>query len=289
MPLAERPAAERPAAERPAAERPLSERPAAESRPAAERLTERLNVLSWDCGMTNLAYCLLEDQDDPEREHAVRLWENFSLRADGMAEAVASLRRELDARPWMLLADHVVVEAQVAANPQMKIIAHALQMYFLARRAAAGAAANVHFVCPKSKFKVCNVPDPDGARGHAKNKKIAVLMAQKMLAREKPSLEYLNSHKKKDDLADSYLQAVYFMRTLKARKRNLSAILAHLAPGAPATLAPGATITIDESDDERPHQRLYRCEDFALRAEFCIDAASVERGTRFARQNHPVG
>jgi hypothetical protein len=257
-----------------------------------ERLTERLNVLSWDCGMSNLAYCLLEDQDDPEREHAVRLWENFSLRADSMAEAVTSLRRELDARPWMLLADHVVVEAQVAANPQMKIIAHALQMYFVARRAATGATANVHFVCPKSKFKVCNVPDPDGARGHAKNKKIAILMAQKMLAREKPSLEYLNSHRKKDDLADSYLQAVYFMRTLKARKRNLSAILAHLAPTAAAAAAAGAaatgaSITIDESDDERPHQRLYRCEDFALRAEFCIDAASVERGTRFARQNPP--
>lgn len=254
-----------------------------ERAPATERLTEHANVLSWDCGMSNLAYCLLEDQDDPEREHAVRLWENFSLRADSMAEAIASLRRELDARPWMLLADNVVIEAQVAANPQMKVIAHALQMYFLARRAP-GTPQNVHFVCPKSKFKVCNVPDPEGARGHAKNKKIAVLMAQKMLAREKASLDYLNSHRKKDDLADSYLQAVYFMRTLKARKRTAASILAHIAPGTAAAQDGAArAITIDESDDERPHQRLYRCEDFALRAEFCIDAASVERGTRFAK------
>lgn len=251
----------------------------------SDRLTERINVLSWDCGMTNLAYCFLEDQDDPEREHVVRMWENFSLRADSMAEAVTSMRRELDARPWMTRVDHVVIEAQVAANPQMKIIAHSLQMYFLTRRAS-GVSQTVHFVCPKSKFKVCNVPDPDGARGHAKNKKIAILMAQKMLTREKASLEYLNSHRKRDDLADSFLQAVYFMRTLKARKRNLASVMAHLAPGTapPASVAPGGTITINESDDERPHQRLYRCEDFALRSEFAIDPSSVERGKCFTRQ-----
>ena len=249
-----------------------------------ERLTERTNCLSWDCGMSNLCYCLLEDQDDPEREHAVRLWENLSLRADGMADAVASLRRELDARPWMLLVDHVVIEAQVVSNPQMKIIAHALQMYFLARARAPGAPAPpVHFVNPKSKFKVCNVPDPDGARGHAKNKRVAVLMAQKMLSRERASLEYLNSHKKKDDLADSFLQAVYFLRALKARKRNAASILAHLAPAAPLGAVTGATFVIDESDDERPHQRIFRCEDFALRAEFAIDANSVHRGTSFPR------
>ena len=248
-----------------------------------ERLTLRTNVLSWDCGLTNLCYCLLEEQDDPDREHAIRLWENFSLRAEGISDAVISLRRELDARPWMQIADHIVIEAQVAANPQMKVIAHALQMYFLVRRAPGLPARAVHFVCPKSKFKVCNVPDPDGARGHAKNKKIAVLMAQKLLAREKSSLEYLNSHRKRDDLADSFLQAVYFLRTLKARRRNAASILAHLAPGTVPVVVANNEITIDESDDERPHQRLYRCEDFALRSGFCIDAKSIERGTVFPR------
>lgn len=251
-----------------------------------ERLTLRTNVLSWDCGLTNLCYCLLEEQDDPDREHAIRLWENFSLRAEGISDAVISLRRELDARPWMQIADHIVIEAQVAANPQMKVIAHALQMYFLVRRAPGLPARAVHFVCPKSKFKVCNVPDPDGARGHAKNKKIAVLMAQKLLAREKSSLEYLNSHRKRDDLADSFLQAVYFLRTLKARRRNAASILAHLAPGTVPVVVANNEITIDESDDERPHQRLYRCEDFALRSGFCIDAKSIERGTLFPRTRH---
>jgi hypothetical protein len=241
------------------------------------RLTPNTNVLSFDVGIQNLCYCLLEHRDEPDREYSIRLWENMSLRADGMVDAIASLRRELDARPWMQHVDHVVIEAQVAANPAMKVISHAIQMYFACRAASAA----VHFVSPKNKFKVCNVPEPEGVKGHARNKRIAVLMAQKLLGaqRERASLEYLNSHVKKDDLADSFLQAVYFLRLLKQRSRNRLAIWNHIADAAPAT----RTVVVDESDDDPPAQRVYHSEEFALAAEFTVDRASVEPSVRFPR------
>ena len=45
------------------------------------------------------------------------------------------------------------------------------------------------------------------------------MLAPATLVAAESSLEYLNSHRKRDDFTLSFLQAVYFLRTLKARRR----------------------------------------------------------------------
>lgn len=260
-----------------------------------ERLTESVNCLSWDCGTRNLCYCLLEDCNEPDKEFSIRLWENFSLRSETTAEAIFNLQAELDARPWMLHADHVVIEAQCNPNTTMKVISHAIQMYFaakrkpvlvqetdaggsLVRRSVKPQQQSIHFISPKNKFKVCNVPEPEGCSGHAKNKKIAVLMAKKLLGQlqDKSMFDYLMSHRKKDDLSDSFLQGLYFLRLIRQRSKASKKILDHIHGKSELSI-------IEEDDGDAPRHEVYQGENFTVPS-FDIDGNSVSRGVIFEKK-----
>lgn len=240
-----------------------------------ERLTPNKNVLSFDCGLKNLAYCLVEDVNTSEKEFAVRLWETLSLKGETLRDCVVSLHHELNSRKWMLHADHIAIEAQVSSNSQMKMISHVLQMYFLCNRNSSDT-PSIHFISPKSKFKCTNVPEPPGlVAGHGKNKKIAIEMAKKMLLadKDKNGLAYLLSHKKQDDLADSYLQGNYFLRTL--RRKVCKNVLKHLE------------LQINEEIEEQPNQTLlFKADDFVLPTAFDIEGGedSVKKSSLFRRQ-----
>lgn len=237
-----------------------------------DRLTTNKNVLSFDCGLKNLAYCLVEDVNTSDKEFAVRLWETFSLKGDTLKDCVTSLHQELKSREWMLHVDHIAIEAQISSNSQMKMISHVLQMYFLCMRPTEN--LTTHFISPKSKFKCTNVPEPPGlVAGHNKNKKIAIEMAKKMLAsnKDKNGLAYLMSHKKQDDLADSYLQGCYFLRTF--RGNLIKKILKH--------------ISIDDINEEIEDERVvsvFRAEDFVLPSVFNIDGHGIKSSDCFRRK-----
>lgn len=256
-----------------------------------DRLTEKVNVLSWDCGLTNLAYCLLEYVNEPDREFHIRLWENFSLNELDIKAAVAALVRELDKRPWMIQADYVCIEEQVPKNSTMRAISHSLQTYFLSKckteeetnsngmTVTRRQGPKVSFVKPQMKFKVCSVPDPEEITGHKKNKKIAVAMAKKVLnaQRDHRSLAYLESHKKQDDLADSFLQAIIFMRDLKKKKTVNENLQRYL----------GVEVTIEDKssnsdDDMQPY--VFRSENFNYPT-FDVDGGSVSISKVFKREN----
>lgn len=260
-----------------------------------ERLTKGINCLSWDCGTRNLCYCLLEDCNEADREFSIRLWENFSLKSESTAEAIFNLQQELDARPWMLHADHVVIEAQCNPNTTMKVVSHAIQMYFAAKRKpvkvfeseASGAVVrrseiprqqSIHFISPKNKFKVCNVPEPDGVSGHAKNKKIAVLMAKKLLGQlqDKSMFDYLMSHRKKDDLSDSFLQGLYFLRLIRQKSKASRRILEHIQGKSELSI-------IEEDDRGVPKHEVYQGENFSV-PEFDIDGSCISRGEVFEKK-----
>lgn len=233
-----------------------------------ERLTKHTNVLSFDCGTSNLAYCLIEYVNDGDKEFVIRLWENLTLNEIQMVPAVESLIRELDKRSWMLLADHVCVESQLPVNSDMRVISHSIQTYFItrtkkiprvdsnARYSVEDRPMQVHFISPQSKFKVCKVEEPVGVKGHARNKLVAELMAKKIFRKEKATacLEYLESFKKQDDLADCFLQGLWFLRSFRRKQLMNKRILGHV----------GKTLVINENADPDHHKKphFYRSENF---------------------------
>ncbi len=258
-----------------------------------ERLTKEVNVLSWDCGLSNLSYCLVEYVNDHEYEFKVRMWENFSLNQLDLAEAINSLVRELEARPWVMQVDNVCIESQMPHNQDMRILSHALQTYFITKcksnsNQIEGTSATihtsrgprVHFVAPQNKFKVCSVPEPKGlAPGHNRNKTIAILMAKKVLKkqRDRTSLDFLESHKKKDDLADSLLQGIYFLREMRKKRAMNRVIQSHLGQ-------PQREIIIRESADPNEDKKthVYRSENFSV-PEYDVDGDTVSKSTRYPR------
>lgn len=258
---------------------------------SGDGLTKCVNVLSWDCGLSNLAYCFLEDVNTPENEVKIRMWENFSLNSLKVCDAIDNLVTELDKRPWMLSVDHVCIESQLQVNTTMKVLSHCIQTYFLTRGKKVVVDNNskscletrsgprVHFVVPQSKFKVCSVAEPgSGGPGHNRNKKVAIAMAKKMLTKEKATtcLEYINSHKKQDDLADSYLQGIYFLRSLRKKKHANRVIRKHLGVQ--------KEVTIREESDKDTETRpvVYKSEDFVVPT-FGVDARSLSQSTKYDR------
>lgn len=251
--------------------------------PSKERLTKNMNVLSFDCGLSNLAYCLIEYVNDGEKEFVIRLWENLTLNEITMVPAVESLIRELDSRSWMLLADHVCVESQLPVNSDMRVISHSIQTYFITRtkkipqvvpRGAKYSIEDkpmrVHFISPQSKFKVCKVDDPTNLKGHSRNKMVAILMAKKILKKENATvcLDYLSKFEKQDDLADCFLQGLWFLRSFRRKQLMNQRILGHVGKV--------LKININENADPNFHKQnhLYRSEGFTY-PEFDICRSSL--------------
>lgn len=213
------------------------------------RLTEGMNVLSWDCGITNLCYCLIElvgSDTGNEMDFRVIMWENFSLNSQTMMQAVSALVKELDSRPWMMDVDSVCIENQVLKNVQMKIMSHCIQGYFETRGAARARANShastlpngmriirkgkggpkVHFIKADSKFKAAphiEIPAKiEKLSRRLRNKRAAVYLASELLKRKgyTTSLNFLQSFDKQDDLSDAFLQGLYFLKQQKHTKEN---------------------------------------------------------------------
>ena len=83
-------------------------------------------ILSIDCGIKNLALCLI----DP-LTRKIHGWEVSGvppLHADGVFQCMV---RHLNERPWLLGAETVIIEKQPDRNRGMKAIENLLHTYFL--------------------------------------------------------------------------------------------------------------------------------------------------------------
>lgn len=292
----------------------------AESRP---RLTSNLNVLSWDCGLRNLCYCLLEDTGD-EKEFRVLMWQNFSLNSQTMKQAVEVLVRELDARPWMMDVDYVCIESQVLRNTQMKTMSHVIQTYFVTRgnarlretsrvldsgvgrsrvvvRQRGHCGPSVHFVAAQSKFKVGeHVPIPESVQAmkrRQRNKRVAEIIAEHLLEERgyKTPLKYLKSFDKRDDLSDSLLQGIYFLRVMRKRADQKNRVAHHLTSmrgcleiDEDATMADRNHEELNEGceyESEMPLPQLYKCERFVI-PRYDFGTADICRARTYPRQEN---
>lgn len=246
------------------------------------RLTDGINILSWDCGISNLCYCLIEDlseNKEDSRDYRIVMWENFSLNSQTLKEAVGMLVKELDKRAWMMNVDFVCIESQTLKNVQMKVISHTIQCYFetrsevrsremathsvlvdgskVTKRGPSGPPVN--FIKPENKFKVANgikIPDSiEKLQRRRRNKKAAVFLAETILEskqRDSTALGFLRSFEKQDDLSDSFLQAVYFLGLMRQKKQQNQRLKSYLGvKEEPTSLTiEASTGTKDEKFDE---------------------------------------
>ena len=127
------------------------------------------------------------------------------------------LFKQLDENPLFSKCENIIIENQpVLKNPTMKSIQIMLYSYFLIKN------KNINIIKllnASNKLKVykgtiseekqeilSNITDK-----YRRNKMTAILHASLMI-NNKETLDYFNSHKKKDDLADAYLMTKYLLK-----------------------------------------------------------------------------
>jgi hypothetical protein len=199
-----------------------------------------MKILSFDVGIVNLAYCVVEKIEDVPK---LCYWEIITLEnkskfsahisTSGVGELYINLIKALDERPHLLDVDIVLIEKQPSFNPKMRIIAGCLQTYFYIRGVidrTENVIRSVEFFSPKNKLKCYDGPQLDITsksgklvKGkYAQTKKMGIAIARTKLEEyDEPQtiLTFFENNKKKDDLSDCYLQALTYL-TFKNHPKN---------------------------------------------------------------------
>lgn len=157
-------------------------------------------ILSIDCGIKNLAMCLIDPTD-----RRIHQWEVAGvppLHVDGIFPCLV---RHLNERPWTLGAKTVIIEKQPDRNRGMKGVENLLHTYFLVKE------KNVIIWDARHK-----IPDVAGAgrAKYAQRKKASIERARKFIQAtdvNRDWTEFFDRHKKQDDLADTVMQALSFI------------------------------------------------------------------------------
>lgn len=159
-------------------------------------------LLSIDCGIKNLAMCLI----DPVTKR-IHQWDVSGvppMHADGIFPCMV---RHLDEKPWILEANTVVIEKQPDRNRGMKAIENLLHAYFLIKEGGR------EVVIWDARHKIPDVAGAGKAR-YAQRKKASIERARKFIdatQNNKDWVQFFDAHKKKDDLADTVMQALSFI------------------------------------------------------------------------------
>ena len=134
------------------------------------------------------------------------------------------LIKKLDNMKSFMEADYVLIENQPSMkNPKMKAISSTIFDYFLIRGIIDKHISNskikkVKFMSPSKKLKLADEGDTktlikakgDESKSYKLTKALGIKYCKIMIDPFPEWKEVLDSHKKKDDLADSFLQGMYY-------------------------------------------------------------------------------
>jgi len=157
-----------------------------------------MSLLSIDVGIKNLAMCLMDS-----RTRRIYQWDVSGVppqHADGLFKA---LRTHLRTKPWTMDAHTVLIEKQPDRNRTMKGVEHFLHAYFLC--------CDKDVIVYDARHKVPDVAGPGRAR-YLQRKKTSIERCRQFLQETQPEwIPTFDKHKKKDDLADTCMQALSFI------------------------------------------------------------------------------
>lgn len=132
---------------------------------------------------------------------------------------------ELEKKTNLLTADHVVIENQPSfKNPRMKSIASTIYDYYLIRgiidkKISNSKITQVKFMSPSNKLKLASEGDTkqlikakktDDTTAYKLTKSLGIKYCLDLINHLPDWIKHFNSFKKRDDLADSFLQGAYF-------------------------------------------------------------------------------
>jgi hypothetical protein len=170
-----------------------------------------MKIVSIDVGIKNLAFCLID-----EKLH-IYDWKVVDISTDCKKcniEALAdNIYKGLDTHMenWKDV-DHVLIENQpVLKNPTMKTVQILVYGYFHSLKMR-GHSLDVRFISAKSKLAVAGVVPCTKYKSKYSNTKMSSVLTTEHYLRDHEMRDFFSELKKKDDLSDCFLQAVYFIQ-----------------------------------------------------------------------------
>lgn len=162
-----------------------------------------MKILSIDVGIKNLAMCILEDQQ------TITFWEVSQIPNEHKDGLFPVLKRHLDNhRDQWTTADLVMIERQPDRNRKMKSIENFIHAYFLCQ--------DKRTLLWDAKHKIPDVIGP-GKKKYKLRKDTSIDRCYEWIKETNPSwVSFFEKHQKKDDLADTVMQA----RSFKERKET---------------------------------------------------------------------
>ena len=127
------------------------------------------------------------------------------------------LFKTLDKKPLFSECENIIIENQpVLKNPTMKSIQIMLYSYFLIKNKNIQI---IKLVNASNKLKVYKGPVPkednemiSKIKDKYRRNKMTAILHTSLMIKDVEKLEYFNSHKKKDDLADAFLMTKYLIK-----------------------------------------------------------------------------
>ena len=168
-------------------------------------------ILSIDVGIRNLAMCQFN-----ETSNLVVNWDVSGIPPEHKDGVYVSLRKHLDERPWILESDIILIEKQPDRNKKMKMVEHFLHAYFVIK------APKSETIIYDARFKIPDVVGPGKAQ-YMKRKKVSIERCEAFLRGDdtnKHWIETFMKSKKKDDLADTVMQAISFTKRVEPKKKE---------------------------------------------------------------------
>lgn len=168
-----------------------------------------MKALSFDIGLRNLGVCKLEVNVDT-KEFSIGLWEIYSAIPKDLNANLTSIEdlcpyfsaEVLKHRAeWLQNIDICYIESQPMGrtrNLKTKVLSHILQVLLL----EANPGLAIQFIHPTLKLK-----NMVGERSYRANKKFAIAETEKLLEGHSEESRFVG--KKRDDLADCFLQGYY--------------------------------------------------------------------------------
>ena len=158
-------------------------------------------ILSIDVGIKNLAMCMLD-----ENTKVIHHWDVSGVPPEHQDGLFKSLNHHLNEKPWVLEATTILIEKQPDKNKKMKTVENFLQAYFIIKCPTA------ETIIYDARHKVSDVVGP-GKKQYRKRKNTSIERCQEFIKGPENShwLVTFAHSKKKDDLADTVMQALSFV------------------------------------------------------------------------------
>lgn len=168
-------------------------------------------ILSIDVGIKNLAMCLINDQSQK-----IEQWDVSGVPPEHKDGLYPCFRNHLDERPWVLTAKTILIEKQPGQNKRMKTVENFLHAYFVIK------SPDSETIIYDARHKVPDVSGTGKAR-YRQRKQTAIHRCGEFLEKSEPNknwIPHFKKSKKKDDLADTVLQALSFINRVEPKRKE---------------------------------------------------------------------